>query len=569
MRAEGGSCETLRKNTTQMNYSSVKYIYVTLLTIGIATVAIALAAASFNMGFTPGVGPMKMAMLLAGLGTVCASFALRAEGIKTWVIGRTRISQVVSISASLVQKSPIGCYWCVTITAITLLLASYALYTWYMVFGLYLSSICIVIAGCIGNSVFRASELRQRIVFSHIVALLLLFTFGIGLEVISAFMVPAWPMRELRPVRVTKAWAKAVGGGFNSWGLRDAERGFQKPPGIKRIVFLGDSMLEAAFSRNAHPGYVCDELAQRGINSIECFNLGISTTGPRHYLYRMRHIGMNLSPDAVLLYIYPGNDLVGLSYNNQPITLIDERPLPSIIGRFMPRLTWLLVNRLGISEFGRSNKPISNESEDLQQISEMPYEKGITELSDHMHRHYFPKVAPKRIEDILRRGGPLLWQEIAPRWLDREYLFGWRIKQVVYDALHKRPAVTSAMPNSKLINATASYIDEIARDLEERHIPLVVFLVPVAENVDPAYRKFWEPWYLGDNDPYNRIHREALFKVLRSHGVKVVDLAEILNGIPGTYRKLDGHWTERGHAIVSGHVAGTVLGSLRSSSAGR
>ena len=40
-----------------------------------------------------------------------------------------------------------------------------------------------------------------------------------------------------------------------------------------------------------------------------------------------------------------------------------------------------------------------------------------------------------------------------------------------------------------------------------------------------------------------------------------VDLRENLANVPGTYRKLDGHWSQKGEAIVSDRVA-TELRSL-------
>ena len=36
--------------------------------------------------------------------------------------------------------------------------------------------------------------------------------------------------------------------------------------------------------------------------------------------------------------------------------------------------------------------------------------------------------------------------------------------------------------------------------------------------------------------------------------IRFFDLREDLAGIPGTYRKLDGHWSQKGEAIVAGRV---------------
>ena len=42
---------------------------------------------------------------------------------------------------------------------------------------------------------------------------------------------------------------------------------------------------------------------------------------------------------------------------------------------------------------------------------------------------------------------------------------------------------------------------------------------------------------------------------LSKDGIRTVDLRESLAGIPGTYRKLDGHWSQKGEAIVADRVA--------------
>jgi len=383
-----------------------------------------------------------------------------------------------------------------------------------------------------------------------------------GIEILSGLIVPGWPNRELRPMRQDATLLKKWGVELNTWGVRDVERTIKKSSGTTRIVFVGDSFLEGSFCRKTLSGYACDEFDRSGQNNMECVNLGISATGPRHYLYRLRNFGMKLSPDAVLLFIYMGNDLVKIAYDTQPLKLIAERPLPSILGTALPRLTWLLIERLRLSEFGQGNKSIPNEIETLLHISELPYEKGVQRLALHMQQYYFPNRPRPQIEEILRRGGPALWQALAPRDTDREYLMGWRIQLLLAQAFfaqERKKAFPDAQPDYVTVTATASYIEQIFRDLQARHIPLIVFLIPFAQNVDPEYRQFWLPWYQDDEyAPWLRVQEDALFKVLRERGLTVIDLAETLAGIPGTYRKFDGHWTEKGHQIVATQVAQVI-----------
>jgi len=74
------------------------------------------------------------------------------------------------------------------------------------------------------------------------------------------------------------------------------------------------------------------------------------------------------------------------------------------------------------------------------------------------------------------------------------------------------------------------------------------FLVPVGF-VDPDYDEFWKPWAAC-------LQLELHFATSVSRGlaaaarqktkIRFVDLREDLMGIPGTYRKLDGHWSQKG-----------------------
>jgi hypothetical protein len=52
-------------------------------------------------------------------------------------------------------------------------------------------------------------------------------------------------------------------------------------------------------------------------------------------------------------------------------------------------------------------------------------------------------------------------------------------------------------------------------------------------------------------------HRR-LAVALRQNGLQVVDLREVLDGVRGTYRLTDGHWTDRGTQLSAQRVADTL-----------
>src|SRR4029077_10656048 len=103
-----------------------------------------------------------------------------------------------------------------------------------------------------------------------------------------------------------------------------------------------------------------------GANRIEAVNLGVAATDPRSYYYRIRDVAVELHPDAVLLFIYAGNDFMARDqgYSIWP-RFIDESPGGSLVGFLMPRTNWLLVNRLDLSAFfrSRSKAPANDEAQ--------------------------------------------------------------------------------------------------------------------------------------------------------------------------------------------------------------
>jgi len=88
-----------------------------------------------------------------------------------------------------------------------------------------------------------------------------------------------------------------------------------------------------------------------------------------------------------------------------------------------------------------------------------------------------------------------------------------------------------------------------------RGVGIKTFIVPVA-SVDPEYSEFWQPW--PRSYAWNFIcddREERLVSSAAQIGLQLVRLREDLLGERGTYRKRDGHWTEKGQAIVARRVA--------------
>ncbi|MDP2376750.1 SGNH/GDSL hydrolase family protein [Reyranella sp.] len=421
--------------------------------------------------------------------------------------------------------------------------------------------------------------MSQHAVFGAIYALILVTVTLLGIEAIASFHSPAWPARALRSTEPVN-WLAADAGSFadkpwmvepfNSWGMRDRERSVAKPAGVGfRSVFIGDSFLEALPTSRSLPAAVEQRFAAVGRTDTEAINLGVSGTSPPSYYYRLRDVALKLSPDALAVFFFSGNDFLreGEGYGDGLLPpLVSESPGRSLIGSVMPRTNWLAVNRFRQSEFLKGNKSIPREVETLQAIVRGPPDRRVPLLAQHLRRHYFPDLPEAQLVEILSRGGDAFWDAFAARPRDEEFLMGWIAALMVRTDLNDN-AFSSVRTREQAaafaldadIAATLSWLvamDDLAR---ARGVPLRLFLIPAA-SVDPAFAEFWKPWpryyswYL-----HCAARHERLVAALRGTAVSFVDLQPAFQGVPDTYRKADGHWNERGLDIAADQVFRELL----------
>jgi hypothetical protein len=425
---------------------------------------------------------------------------------------------------------------------------------------------------------------RKRWAFSVVFAVLLAVMTLAGIEVLSSFHAPSWPAYALRSVppanpitSTTRPFTaqRWIAEPYNSWGMRDVERTVAKPAGgPPRVAFIGDSFVESMFTPLSLPADVERQAAAAG-HPIEAVNLGVGATDPRSYYYRIRDVALKLSPDALAVFIYTGNDIMpaGSGYSIWP-SLIDESPGGSLIGKAMPRTNWLLVNRFRMSGLLRGEPPPPDEAGLLHDYGRLPPAEAVQRFVSHVKRYYYPNLSEEKIREVLTRGDGRFWRTAEDNLAEQEYLFSWALDQLVnwetrdFDVPKDRADAPRVIFPGQ-VEATLSWIEGMGRLARSRNVPLVVFLVPVG-SVDPDYVEFWKPWPRA----YSWSHicdemRSQLASLLGKTGVRFVDLGEALDGIPGTYRKLDGHWTRKGEEIVAARVAEELGSLLGQSSRGR
>jgi hypothetical protein len=405
-------------------------------------------------------------------------------------------------------------------------------------------------------------HLRKRRWFAAIYgALLVVATLG-GIEFVAGLFAPSWPQRVMRSVAVT------AGGGTNSWGMNDRERSISKPTAVRlRSVFIGDSFVDLRFNHNTLEEAVEHLANEAGIRGLEAINLGVVATDPRSYYYRTRDVALSISPDAILVFFFSGNDFIEQRFNERILPpLVDESPGSSIVGRVMPRTDWILVNQLRLANFFHRNKFIADEPATLTAITEGPSDRRIPDLVGHMKRYYFPDVSEDRLTEIVSRGGDKFWAAFRPREQDHEALESWIPQLMVASEVYgsftsdiRTASDAAALDSEPVIKATLSWLVATQKLADDRHIPFRIFVIPPG-NVSPDFEEYWKPWprlfswyILCD------VRHQRLIGELHHAGVPFVDLRPLLFGVNGAYRLSDGHWTEKGILIVAHRVLDELI----------
>jgi hypothetical protein len=130
----------------------------------------------------------------------------------------------------------------------------------------------------------------------------------------------------------------------NSHGFRDREHTYEKPQGLKRIVILGDSYIEALQVPFERSLTVLLESRLRKKNlPAETINLGVSTYGTGREYLMLREHGIKYNPDLVLLF-FVGNDLINNNIRLEgtpyvPYPVLDGNGLLARDGNGEPRFT--------------------------------------------------------------------------------------------------------------------------------------------------------------------------------------------------------------------------------------
>lgn len=97
----------------------------------------------------------------------------------------------------------------------------------------------------------------------------------------------------------------------NRFGFNDRDHTTVKPPGVLRVVILGDSFNWAGGPDGNYTALLQQrfDAAPPG-DSVEIVNAGYPGTHPGEQLIALRRYGLPLAPDVVMLGVFVGNDLL-------------------------------------------------------------------------------------------------------------------------------------------------------------------------------------------------------------------------------------------------------------------
>ena len=313
----------------------------------------------------------------------------------------------------------------------------------------------------------------------------------------------------------------------NDLGQRDRPRHYRRTPGRRRVLVLGDSFVEAlqVDLEDTFPARLERTLG------VEMLNAGVSGYSTDNELRAFLRAGRRYHPDAVLLLLHVGNDVL-----ENGALLYLENP------HGLPPKPWLRARAA----------------------------TGTLATCLSVHR---------AIAGIAAGLGPFAWEHSR---LIRMGLIGGQA--AIVSALCRRatgPAVIEGVPEllgvygeprtpawRQAWSETESLLAHLARRVRATGATFGVALGPAGFEYDPRLRWYerLEPGTRGrawDFDyPYRRLGR-----LLSDQGIPWTSLVPALRahddatGDSGTY-EWDSHWTAGGHAVVADALAPFVAGLL-------
>lgn len=310
---------------------------------------------------------------------------------------------------------------------------------------------------------------------------------------------------------------------INAQGWRDVPRAPEKPPGVSRIVVLGDSFAEAMQVplEVAFPRVLEQELNRRLGRRVEVINMGVSGYGTAGELLLLRRDGARYQPDLVLVAFFSGNDVM----NNSP-------------------------------ELEDTLIPVYRPDGSIERIAapgaDRPRPRGWRRLLAHSKAYRYARRLLFTKHPGLAR--TLAAAGIGPR-LATDRLTGADGIPVAYHVYGEPDGAWAAAWSH-----TERLIQDLETETRRLGARLAVMIVSSREEADPArWNEVLQTYPAMQQRRWDLdAPRRRIAALCVARGIPHFDVAPALRAAGGTarlYFRYDGHWTAAGHGVAGRAIA--------------
>jgi hypothetical protein len=409
------------------------------------------------------------------------------------------------------------------------------------------------------TGVYRWRKHARRFWFGNLLFVVWL-PLGLGLtDFFFRRVTPAWPAQALHGVSpdvARRAWGatsdanhsngsadpKAIQTAINAWGQRDRERDVRPGSGVYRIAFIGDSFLEES---SVPVSLLTEQLLAR--KEVEIINLGVSSTQPDEYYYRLRTVAVPLGCQHCVVWLFSGNDFV-----DEPRTLHRRGGMFAVA----PRPAWATAAGLRAINhlMTNSQRPVIQawfSAGDLA-ANELQMFNSIRQADDDalrnglLHSNRLPEQEYKNLQARLNSPESTAFLAML-KSPDAGKFRSYYLTSGLWAA-----AAGNGQWDPNPETQALYWAREMVQVCQAQQIGLTFVVIPEAFQVDSRMREQWAA--LADMRHLTRPCRDAADRFCRSartDGLDVLDLHPVFEDISGTYLNLDGHWSEKGVALAA------------------
>lgn len=333
----------------------------------------------------------------------------------------------------------------------------------------------------------------------------------------------------------------------NSLGFRGPDVPFEKPPGEKRIVVLGDSFVagvgvpdDAVFTARLQ------QRLQDDGGQTRVVNLGRTGSGTIMESQLYSRFGRRFQPDVVILVYFLENDLLDTSVERTPEERRDWVPPGWIRGlayRVFPNLYLELAGVRQEARLRKSTEP-TDEADLIRQVRAAAVAKGVD-----------PDVAQSRFEKVPE----------GIRRTVREGLFP--LRELIYAAVQPGRFRQGLDPDDAFFrNAwprNAGQLNVLKQKVEADGAEFRIVLMPSCVQIEPDAQQFvrdlgfeTDPQWLSQSCRTQR----ALLRWSKAHHVPCLDLTpQFRQSQRRLYHIRDRHLNKAGHNAMAAAIEGCLI----------